>query len=147
MPAYRRCPPFWRRPNVPAHHAFDYAIVRVVPHVDREEFINAGVILFCDALDFLEARIELDESRLLALSPDVDLALVRRHLQAIPRVCQGGAELGPIGEMTPRERWHWLVAPRSTILQTSPAHSGLCEKPSDALTRLVERVVRVPARR
>src|SRR3954468_8331565 len=112
-PACRHCLPFSRRPNVPAPRACDYAIVRVVPHVDREEFINAGVILFCDALDFLEARIELDESRLLALSPDVDLALLRRLLDAIPRVCQGGAALGPIGAMIPRERWHWLVAPRS----------------------------------
>jgi hypothetical protein len=131
---------------VPTRDAFDYAIVRVVPRVEREEFINAGVIVYCYAQDVLEARIELDERRLLALAPDVDLDVVRGHLAAIPRVCAGGPEAGPIGALSQRERWHWLTAPRSTILQTSAAHAGLCEEPAAALERLLDRVVRAPRR-
>ena len=127
---------------MPAPCSFSYAIVRVVPHVEREEFINAGVVVFCDARDYLAAAIALDEARLLALAPEVDLPVVRRHLEAIPRICAGGAEGGPIGQLPRRERWHWVVAPRSTILQTSPAHTGLCERPEEELKRLVEQVVR-----
>lgn len=131
---------------MPTRDAFDYAIVRVVPRVEREEFINAGVIVYCYAQDVLEARIELDENRLLALAPDVDLDVVRGHLAAIPRVCAGGPEAGPIGALSQRERWHWLTAPRSTILQTSAPHAGLCEAPVAALERLLDRVVRAPRR-
>ena len=127
---------------MPGPSPFDYAIVRVVPHVEREEFVNAGVIVFCDAHDYLNARIELDQGRLLALAPNVDLAVVRRHLEAIPRICEGGALAGPIGRLTKRERWHWLVAPRSTILQTSPPHAGLGEDPATWLERLLDQVVR-----
>ena len=129
---------------MPAQRAFDYAIVRVVPRVEREEFVNAGVILFCHAHDFLAARVELDEARLSALAPDVDLALVRRHLEVIPRICEGGPSAGPIGLLPLRERWHWLVAPRSTIVQTSAPHSGLCEAPEEWLERLLDRAVRAP---
>ncbi len=129
---------------MPTRDAFDYAIVRVVPRVEREEFVNAGVIVYCYAQDVLEARIELDERRLLALAPDVDLDVVRGHLAAIPRVCAGGPEAGPIGALSQRERWHWLTAPRSTILQTSAAHAGLCEEPAAALEGLLDRVVRAP---
>lgn len=127
---------------MPAPCSYSYAIVRIVPHVEREEFVNAGVIVFSDVLDYLCARVELDEARLLALSPDVDLAVVRRHLEVIPRICAGGIEGGSIGALPLRERWHWLVAPRSTILQTSPAHTGLSEDPEGELERLLERVVR-----
>jgi hypothetical protein len=126
---------------------FDYAVVRVVPRVDREEFVNAGAIVFCHEQDLLLARIELPEARLLALSPAVDLALVRRHLQVIPRVCAGGAGAGPIGRLSRRERWQWLVAPRSTILQTSAAHSGLCRSAEEALESVLDRAVRVEPRR
>lgn len=126
--------------------SFDYAILRVVPHVEREEFINVGVILFCDTHDFLTARIELDEARLRALAPDVDLALVRRHLDVIPRICEGGPAAGPIGQLSRRERWHWLVAPKNTILQVSAPHTGLCESPEEWLERLLDRVVRTPRR-
>jgi Protein of unknown function (DUF3037) len=122
-------------------HAFDYAVVRVVPHVEREEFVNAGVILFCDALDYLAARIALDEGRLRAIAPGVDLAAVRRHLDAVPAVCAGGAAAGPIGSLTPRERWRWLVSPRSTVLQTSAPHAGLCEVPERSLEHLLESLV------
>jgi hypothetical protein len=130
---------------VPGRCSFSYVVVRVVPHVEREEFLNAGVIVFCDALDYLAARIDLDETRLLALAPDANPAVVRRHLEAIPRICVGESEGGPIGRLPLRERWHWLVAPRSTILQMSPAHSGLCEEPDHELARLVEQVVRTRA--
>jgi hypothetical protein len=129
---------------VPAHSSFDYAIVRVVPRVERGEFINVGVILFCLTSRFLAAKVELDEQRLLALAPEVDLELVRGHLEAIPRICAGGRAAGPIGQLPQKERWHWLVAPRSTILQTSPVHSGLCEDPAQALEHLVDQMVRLP---
>jgi DUF3037 family protein len=129
---------------VPEHSSFDYAIVRVVPRVERGECINAGVILFCLTKRFLAAKVELDERRLLAFAPDVDLELVRGHLEAIPRICAGGRAAGPIGQLPQKERWHWLVAPRSTIIQTSPVHSGLCEDPVQALEHLMDRMVRLP---
>jgi hypothetical protein len=129
---------------VPEHSSFDYAIVRVVPRVERGECINAGVILFCLTKRFLAAKVELDERRLLALAPDVELELVRGHLEAIPRICAGGRAAGPIGQLPQKERWHWLVAPRSTIIQTSPVHSGLCEDPAQALEHLMDRMVRLP---
>ena len=121
--------------------SYDYAIVRVVPRVEREEFINAGVILSCPAQDFLGARIELDEHRLLALDATVDLEAVRANLASIPLVCAGGPASGPIGKLSPRERFHWLVAPRSTIIQTSPVHSGRCQDPAAALDHLVRTMV------
>jgi hypothetical protein len=130
---------------VPVPSSFDYAVVRVVPRVDRGEYINAGIVLYCLEQRFLGALVELDEGRLLALAPEVDLTLVRTHLEALPRICQGGAEAGPIGQLPQKERWHWLVAPRSTILQMSPVHSGLCEDPGKALEHLMDSMVRAPA--
>jgi hypothetical protein len=124
---------------MPALVSFEYAIVRVVPRVEREEFINVGVIVHCHERDYLEARIELDEARLLALARDLDTALLRDHLDAMRAICSGE---GPIGELPLRERWHWLTAPRSTIVQTSQAHAGVCESPEDWPERLLERVVR-----
>ena len=129
---------------MPAPSSFDYAIVRVVPRVERGEFINAGIILFCLTHRFLAAKVELDEQRLLALAPEVDVALVRGHLEAIPHLCAGGRKAGPIGQLPQKERWHWLVAPRSTIIQTSPVHSGLCEDPAKALEHLMGTMVRLP---
>ena len=129
---------------MPAHSSFDYAIIRVVPRVEREEFINAGVILYCLTRRFLDARVALDERRLLALAPDADVELIRGHLESIPRVCAGGKAAGPIGQLPQKERFHWLVAPRSTILQAGPVHSGLCEDPAKALTHLLETMVRLP---
>ncbi len=126
-------------------HSFDYAIVRVVPRVDREEFINAGVILYCLTRRYLEARVELDERRLLALAPDADVELLRSHLESIPRICTGGKAAGPIGQLPQKERFHWLVAPRSTMIQTGPVHSGLCEDPTKALEHLLQRMVRPPS--
>jgi hypothetical protein len=117
--------------------SFDYALVRVVPRVERQEFINAGVIAFCLEKRYLAARIHLDEARLKALWPEVDVDLVREHLSAIERICAGDRSAGPIAGLSQRERFHWLVAARSTMIQTSPAHSGLCEDTDDLLDRLV----------
>lgn len=132
---------------MPAPSSFDYAIIRVVPRVERGEFINAGVILYCLTSRFLGAKVELDERRLLALAPEVDLEGVRAHLDAIPRICAGGRAAGPIGQLPQKERWHWLIAPRSTVIQTSPFHSGLCEEPGKALEHLMDRMVRLPVPR
>ena len=126
---------------MPALSSFDYAIVRVVPRVEREEFLNAGVILYCLTQRFLAARVALDPKRLLALDPGADVELVQGHLESIPRVCAGGRGAGPIGQLPQKERFHWLVAPRSTILQTSPVHSGLCADPQAALDALFARMV------
>jgi hypothetical protein len=120
---------------------YDYAVIRVVPKVDREEFINAGVIVSCPDLSFLEARIKLNEPRVLALDPGVDLDLVRTHLATIPTICRGGNEAGPIGQLPQRQRFQWLVAPRSTIIQTSPVHTGRCADPLVALEHLVKTMV------
>jgi hypothetical protein len=129
---------------VPERSTFDYAVVRVVPNVEREEFVNVGVIVSCPSRRFLAAGIELDERRLLALAPAVDLATVRTHLATIPAVCAGGPAAGPIGRLPQRERFHWLVAPRSTIIQTSPVHTGFCQDPAAALERLLDTMVRPP---
>ena len=122
--------------------SFDYSVVRVVPRVDRGEFVNVGVILFCSTRAFLDARIELNRARLLALAPDLDLAAVESHLEVIPRVCRGGKEAGPIGELPQRARFHWLVAPRSTVIQMSPVHSGVHRDPEAAMGALMEKLVR-----
>ena len=123
-------------------HTYDYAIIRVVPRVERGELINVGVILSCPALDFLEARIELDAARLLALDPSADVEATRANLEMIPRVCAGGADAGPIGELPQRGRFHWLVSPRSTIIQMSPVHTGRTDDPEKALQRLLDTMVR-----
>ena len=126
------------------HDTYDYAIIRVVPRVEREEFVNVGVIVSCPARGFLEARIELDEQRLRALDPTLDVESIRDHLATIPVICAGGERAGPIGQLSQRERFHWLTAPRSTIIQTSPAHTGRCKDPTAALERLLDTMVRPP---
>jgi len=132
---------------VHAAETYDYAVVRVVPRVEREEFINAGIVLSCPALRFLEARIELYEARLLALDPGVDLELVRRHLASFPAICAGTPDSGPIGQLPQRARFHWLTARRSSIIQTSPVHTGRCIDPTATIERLMARMVRpIPPR-
>ncbi|HEY6806390.1 MAG TPA: DUF3037 domain-containing protein [Pyrinomonadaceae bacterium] len=126
---------------MPDKFRYDYAVVRVVPKVDREEFINAGVIVSCPELSYLEALIKLDQTRLRALDPSVDLELVKKHLDVIPMICLGGERAGSIGQLPQRQRFHWLVAPRSTIIQTSPVHTGRCGDPAAALQRLVATIV------
>ena len=123
-------------------YTYDYAIIRVMPRVEREEFVNVGVIVSCPAQGFLEARIELDERRLMALDPALDIATVRDHLAAIPTICAGGEPAGPIGQLSQRERFHWLVAPRSTIIQISPVHTGCCQDPTTVLEHLLDTMVR-----
>jgi hypothetical protein len=129
---------------MPARSSFDYAVIRVVPRVERGEHINAGVILFCLEKDFLKAKIEVNEPRLRALWPEIDLDLVRQHLEAIPRICAGDPDAGPIARLSLRERFRWLVAPRSTIIQVSPVHAGLCDHPEQALDDLFQKAVRLP---
>ncbi len=128
-----------------AREAFQYAIVRVVPRIDRGEFINAGVILFCRTRGFLEARIELDEQRLAALDPETPLSALREHLDMLGRVAAGDQDAGEIARLPQSERFHWLVAPSSTVIQTSPVHSGLCEDPEQMLEHLMQTLVRAPA--
>ncbi len=125
-----------------APNSFDYAVLRVVPRVEREEFINAGVILFCLSQNFLGAQVYVDEARLRALWANLDVEHVRHHLEAIPKVCSGSADAGPIAKLTRRERFHWLVSPRSTVIQVSPVHSGLCEDPQRMLDDLFIRLVK-----
>jgi hypothetical protein len=124
------------------HCTYDYAIIRVVPRVEREEFLNVGVIVSCPARGFLQARIELDEQRLMALDSTLDVGLIRAHLAIIPAICRGGEQAGPIGQLSQRERFHWLVAPRSTIIQTSPVHTGYCQDPTAVLEHLLDTMVR-----
>jgi hypothetical protein len=128
---------------VPTLHTYDYAIVRVVPRVERGEFINAGVVLSCKRAGYLKAGIELDEARLLALDPTVDLDTIRATLATLPAICEGGAAAGALGRLSSRERFDWLVAPRSTSIQTSAVHSGLCDDLGAALERLMQRMVRL----
>jgi hypothetical protein len=126
---------------VPEKTSFDYAVIRVVPRVDRAEFMNAGVILFARTVRFLEARISLDRARLLSLFPKADISEIEHHLTGIPKICAGEKDSGPIGALPQHERWHWLVAPRSTIIQTSETHSGICDDPATALDRLMQSLV------
>lgn len=128
---------------MPDHCTYDYAIIRVVPRVEREEFVNVGVIVSCPARAFLEARIELDEQRLKAFDSTLDVESIRAHLATIPAICAGGEQAGPIGQLSQRERFHWLIAPRSTIIQTSPVHSGYCKNPTAVLEHLLETMVRL----
>jgi len=126
------------------HYPYDYAVFRVVPRVEREEFVNVGVIVSCPARDFLEARVELDEQRVAALDPSLDLESIRAHLETIPAICAGGEQACPIGQLPPRERFHWLVAPRSTTIQVSAVHTGSCSDPIAVLEHLLSTMVRRP---
>jgi Protein of unknown function (DUF3037) len=116
--------------------SFDYALLRVVPRVERQEFINAGVVVYCPEKRYLAARIRFDAARLKALWPDADLALVEKHLEAVERICVGDAAAGPIAKLAQRERFHWLTSPRSTIIQPSPVHTGVCDGTDELLDRL-----------
>ncbi len=122
---------------------FQYAVLRVVPRVEREEFVNVGVILFCRTRRFLRARVALDPRRIRALAPNIDLETVREHLDARVRVAAGEAGAGPIAALPQSERFHWLVAPSSTIIQTSSVHGGVCGEPEAVLDRLMTQLVTV----
>ncbi|HEX8127537.1 MAG TPA: DUF3037 domain-containing protein [Pyrinomonadaceae bacterium] len=125
-------------------HSFNYAIVRVVPHAEREEFMNVGVILSCQAAGFLNAAFEVDEKRLAAFAPGLDVGELQAHLEAIRLICEGGERGGAIGRLPRRARFDWLVAPRSTIVQTSAVHAGLCADPRLALNHLLRKMVSLP---
>jgi Protein of unknown function (DUF3037) len=124
-------------------HSFEYAVVRVVPRVEREEFLNAGVILYCRSQGFLDARVALDRARLQALSPDaaLDLDTIERGLAMIPRICAGDPAAGPIAALDQAERFRWLCATRSTVNQVSPVHAGLCDDPAAMLDHLMKKMV------
>jgi len=129
---------------VPDPCTYDYAIVRVVPRVERGEFVNVGVIVSCDATDSLAARIELDPARVLALDPGADIDAIRTALAAIDAVCAGSAGAGSLAGLSARERFHWLVAPRSAVIQTSPVHTGRTSEPATVINHLFETMVGGP---
>jgi hypothetical protein len=120
---------------------FDYAIVRVVPRVERGEAVNVGVILFCRTAGFLGARVHVDRARLVALWPGLDVEAVARAVEILPRIAAGEADAGPIAELPQADRFHWLVAPRSTVVQTSAVHTGLCDEPGASLSHLFAELV------
>ena len=124
--------------------SFSYAVYRVVPHVDRGERINVGVVLFSRPLDFLAARTSLDEQRLAALWPEIDAASIRPYLDAIERIARGDPDAGPIAALDPTARFHWLVAPSSTIIQPSAVHTGTCGDPAAELDALFTSLVEAP---
>jgi hypothetical protein len=123
---------------VPEPASFDYAVLRIVPRVERQEFINAAVIVFCLEKRYLAARVHFDAARLNALFPDADADLIREHLEAIPRICAGDPAAGPIARLSQRERFHWLVSPRSTVIQPSPVHTGVWTETGDLLEQLTK---------
>jgi Protein of unknown function (DUF3037) len=126
---------------MPDNLLFEYAVIRVVPHVEREEFINVGVILYCSARKFLQTRFVLKEQRLKSLCETIDVEELRSYILSFERICAGGEDAGPIGKLTLPERFRWLTASRSTILQTSPVHPGLCTEPEEMLESLFQKMV------
>ncbi len=127
---------------MPVEYTYDYAIIRIVPRVERGEQINVGVILSCVDVEFLEARVDFDAARLLALDSAVDLDVVRDGLSSITAICAGGTAAGPLGTLSARERFRWLVSPRSTVIQMSPVHTGRTSDPAAALEQLLDTMVK-----
>lgn len=119
---------------MPTPSSYEYAYIRVVPRVERGEFLNVGVILFCRTSRFLAARIACDAQRLAQFAPHLDADMVQEHLELFPRICTGEGSIGRLGQA---EAFHWLVAPHSTVIQTSPVHAGLCSDPQATLTQLI----------
>jgi hypothetical protein len=123
-------------------HLFEYSVIRLVPCVEREEFLNVGVIVYCPPQAFLQTAFELNEERLRAFAGDLKISEIEEHLLAFERICTGGVEAGAIGKLPAGERFRWLTAPRSTIVQTSPVHTGLCLDAGETLTRLLAKLIR-----
>jgi hypothetical protein len=123
------------------NHLFEYAVIRIVPRVEREEFLNVGVILFCPKQSFLQCMIGLDEERLRAFSKDLDFEELRENLHSFERICKGGPDGGPIGKLDSPSRFRWLTATRSTVLQTSKVHPGFCQNPEKTLDKLYNQLV------
>lgn len=126
---------------MPDRNSYDYAVIRIVPFVERQEFINIGVILFCKRSDYLEAMIDFDFTRLKALAPEADLHMIESQLQTILTICSGDSDAGYFSTLSKSERFHWLVSPSSTIIQASPVHCGISDDPSQALKNLYEMLV------
>ncbi len=122
-------------------YPFEYAVIRIVPRVEREEFLNVGVILYCKAPGFLQAMISLDESRLRNFCTTTDIVEVKDYLQAMDKICKGVPDAGPIGRLDAGSRFRWLTAARSTVVQTSKVHTGLCADPRETLLRLHQEMV------
>lgn len=122
-------------------HLFEYAILRIVPRVEREEFMNVGVILYCRKHVFLQTKFSIAEERLMALCPQVDLPEIKAHLQALEQISIGNTKAGPIAALDVASRFRWLTAKRSTVVQTSPVHPGLCKDPLETLSRLHDQLV------
>jgi len=123
------------------NHLFEYAVIRMVPHVEREEFLNIGIVLYCASQKFLQAKFELDKERLKVLCEKLDFEELKEHITSFERICAGGKDAGPIGILSMPERFRWLTATRSTILQTSKVHPGLCDDASEMLERLFVQLV------
>jgi len=123
---------------------YSYAVIRIIPRVERGESINAGVVLFARTTGYLRASVELDTPRLLAIAPEADIPTIERHLQQFCGIAEGNAEGGPMAELPPSERFHWLTAPRSTVIQTSPVHMGTADDLDAALDDLLNDFVRPP---
>jgi hypothetical protein len=126
---------------MPENHLFEYAVIRVVPHVEREEFLNVGVILYCGPQKFLKCTIELNEERISVLCGELDFNALRDHISSFERICNGGKDSGPIGKLSMAERFRWLTATRSTVVQTSKVHPGLCTDAGEMLSRLHTQLV------
>jgi len=126
---------------MPGQQLFEYAVIRIVPRVEREEFLNVGVVLYCSSQKFLRARFTENKQRLCSFAEQLDVAEVDEYLSAFNRICNGSADSGPIGRLPIAERFRWLTATRSTIVQTSKVHPGLCDDAADMLNRLFEQMV------
>ncbi len=123
------------------NHLFEYAVIRVVPRVEREEFLNVGVIVYCKRPAFLQTMYSLNEQKLLALFPGVDIAEIKSHLEAFEQISKGESKDSPIAALDIASRFRWLTAKRSTVVQTSAVHSGLCKNPEETVAHLHEQLV------
>ncbi len=126
---------------MPDKHLFEYAVIRVVPRVEREEFINVGIILFCAKQNFLKAVMMVSEAKILALAPDIEINFLNENLKAISKICEGGKDAGPIGQLDHPSRFRWLTATRSTVVQASKVHPGFCKDAEQTLQKLVQQLV------
>lgn len=122
-------------------HLFEYAVIRVVPKVEREEFLNVGVILYCSGQKFLQSKCDLNEGRLRAISSDIDISELKENLHAFGEISRGSKEGGPIAKLDLPSRFRWLTATRSTVLQTSKVHPGFCTDPAETLEKLYRELV------
>ena len=126
---------------MPEKQLFEYAVIRIVPRVEREEFLNTGVILYCPGLKFLKCMCSLNKDRLCAFANDVDCDELKEHLHSFSEICHGSKDAGAIAQLDPASRFRWLTATRSTIVQTSKVHPGLCDDPQQKLEKLYRELV------